>query len=241
MNGTERSQPSPSGSASHRSLSSLLARLLGFVVVLAGLLFLPAGRLDWVQGWVFVLAYTAFGIFYGAWTLQRDPSQLDERMQLGANTKAWDKVILASYTLLLIGMLVLCGLDGGRFHWAPIPLGLQALGWLLGILAGALIWWTSSVNTFMSRTVRIQEERGQQVITGGPYSQVRHPMYLGLIAFMIGIPLILGSGWGLVLAALIGVLIIVRTALEDRTLQQELPGYSEYAQRVRYRLFPWVW
>ncbi|MGA2112527.1 MAG: isoprenylcysteine carboxylmethyltransferase family protein [Anaerolineales bacterium] len=241
MNGPEPSQPMPASSRTHRSLPSLLALLFAFVLVLAGLLFIPAGRLDWLQAWLFVFAYTAFGVFYGAWTLTHDPSQLDERMQVGANTKGWDMFILTSYTLLLIGMLILCGLDGGRFHWAPVPLGLQALGWLVSLLAAVLIWWTSSVNTFMSRTVRIQEERGQHVITGGPYALVRHPMYLGLIAFMIGIPLILNSGWALVLAGLIAVLITVRTALEDRTLQQELPGYSEYAQHVRYRLFPWVW
>jgi protein-S-isoprenylcysteine O-methyltransferase Ste14 len=89
--------------------------------------------------------------------------------------------------------------------------------------------------------VRIQEERGQQVIDSGPYAWVRHPMYLGIIVLMLSIPLILGSLWALIPGGLIGALFTVRTALEDRTLQQELPGYPEYARRIRYRLLPWIW
>ena len=97
------------------------------------------------------------------------------------------------------------------------------------------------MNTFLSRTVRIQDDRGQQVIDTGPYRWVRHPMYLGIIVLMISIPLLLGSLWALIPGAMIGILFTVRTVLEDRTLQQELPGYPEYARRVRHRLLPWIW
>jgi protein-S-isoprenylcysteine O-methyltransferase Ste14 len=222
-------------------MTSLLPNLLAVILILAAILFISAGRLDWLQAWLFVMAFGGFLTFYGLWGVRNDQGQLNERSQVGKNTKGWDKVILTVYTILLIGMLVLAGLDAGRFRWAPAPLVLQGLGWLGTAFAGFMVWWTVSVNTFLSRTVRIQEDRGQRVIDTGPYSRVRHPMYLGIIVLMISIPLLLGSLWALIPGVLIGALFTVRTALEDRTLLQELPGYPEYANRVRYRLLPRIW
>ncbi len=219
----------------------LIGRLLALLTLLGGLLFLCAGRLDWLQAWLFVLAYGAFLLTYGLWVLRRDPGQLAERSRAGRNVKGWDRIIIAVYTALLIALLVVAGLDAGRFRWAPAPLLLQGLGWLGLLLAGGLIMWVASVNTFLSRLVRIQGERGHRVITVGPYRWVRHPMYAGIIILALGVPLVLGSTWGLVPGALIGVLFVLRTALEDRTLQSELPGYREYAGRVRYRLLPGIW
>jgi len=216
-------------------------RLLVVVLGLAALLFIPAWRLDWFQAWAFVLAFTAFLVFYGLWASRHDPGQLNERSQVGQNTKSWDKLILTLYTFLLLVMLVLAGLDAGRFHWAIAPLVVQMLGWVGAIFSATVIFRTASVNTFLSRTVRIQDERGQQVIDSGPYARVRHPMYLGIIVLMISIPLLLASLWALVPGGLIGVLFVFRTALEDKTLRQELPGYVEYARRVRFRLFPYIW
>jgi len=220
---------------------SLLPNLLAVILILAAILFIPAGRLDWLQAWAFVLAFGGFLTFYGLWGVRNDQGQLQERSQGGKNTKSWDKVILSVYTIFLIGMLILAGLDAGRFRWAPAPHILQGAGWLGAAFAGFLIWWTVSVNTFLSRTVRIQDDRGQRVIDTGPYRWVRHPMYLGIIILMVSIPLLLGSLWALIPGVMIGILFIVRTALEDRTLQQELPGYPEYASRVRYRIVPWIW
>jgi protein-S-isoprenylcysteine O-methyltransferase Ste14 len=234
------SNPTPASPKKITSLS-LLPNLLAVILGLAILLFIPAGRLNWLQAWVFILAFTGFLTLYGLWAVRNDPGQLKERSRAGQNTKGWDKVILTVYTVLLIGMLVLAGLDAGRFRWAPAPLILQAFGWFGAALAGLLVWRTVSVNTFLSRNVRIQEDRGQQVIDAGPYGRVRHPMYMGIIILMLSIPLLLGSLWALIPGGLIGILFVVRTALEDRTLQHELPGYSEYAARVRYRLIPRIW
>ncbi len=215
--------------------------MLALLVVLAGVLFLSAGRLDWLQGWLFILAYGVFLLVYGAWGQLNDPGQMAERSKAGPNVKSWDKIILSVYGVLLFAMLIVAELDAGRFRWALAPLFLQLIGWLGLAFAGVLIWWVASVNTFLARYVRIQDDRGQQVVTRGPYRFVRHPMYSGIIVFMLGIPLALGSLWALVPAGLICITFIIRTALEDRTQQAELPGYRQYAQRTRYRLLPKIW
>lgn len=238
------SQPIPKQAASPSgkvSIRSLLPNLLAVFLGLAVLLFTPAGRLDWIQAWAFILAFGGFLTFYGLWVVRNDPGQINERSHTGKNTKSWDKVILAVYTVLLLSMLILAGLDAGRFRWALAPLALQILGWLGGAFAGFVIFRTAAVNTYLSRTVRIQDDRGQKVIDSGPYAWVRHPMYLGVIVLMISIPLLLGSLWALIPGGLIGALFVLRTALEDRTLLKELSGYPEYTGRVRYRLLPGIW
>lgn len=126
-----KSIPERSGSSPAKfSMISLLPNLLAVILILAAILFVSAGRLDWLQAWLFVLAFAGFLTFYGLWGVHNDQGQLNERSQVGQNTKSWDKVILAAYTLLLIRMLILAGLDAGRFRWAPAPPALQGLGWL---------------------------------------------------------------------------------------------------------------
>jgi protein-S-isoprenylcysteine O-methyltransferase Ste14 len=223
------------------SLGRLLLQLFLLLALLLGLLLLAAGRPYWIQAWAFSLAFFGFLLFYGIWTLLHDPAQLEERSKMGRNVRSWDKVIMSLYSVLLFLLLILSGLDGGRFRWAPVPLLVQALGWVAVILAGGLVFWVTSVNTFLSRYSRLQDERGQQTVTRGPYRWIRHPMYLGVIVLMLGIPLVLGSYWALVPGGLIGILFVLRTALEDKFLQADLPGYKEYIKRVRYRLIPGIW
>jgi protein-S-isoprenylcysteine O-methyltransferase Ste14 len=241
MSAPDPTRSSPHSSPRRASFASLVLQLLALLAVLIGILLLSAGRLDWPQACAFTLAFGAFLLFYGIWTLHHDPGQLAERSGMKQNVKSWDKIVMLIYTVLLLVMLILAGLDGGRFHWASVSPGLQVAGWIALILAGGLVFWTTSVNTFLSRWVRIQDDRNQQTVTHGPYRLIRHPMYLGVIVLMMGIPLVLGSLWALVPAWLIGILFIIRTALEDRTLQTELPGYREYTRKVRYRLFPGIW
>ena len=138
-------------------------------------------------------------------------------------------------------MLVIAGLDGGRFGWSSMPLPLAIAGLVTLVLAYAVIAWAMAANTFFSTTVRVQEDRGQRVVSSGPYRLVRHPGYVGMILMYVGTPVMLGSWWALIPGGLNGVAFIVRTALEDRTLQEELDGYKEYAGRVPYRLLPGVW
>jgi protein-S-isoprenylcysteine O-methyltransferase Ste14 len=234
-------QTGPSPWYSRRSMGLLLFRFLVFFLFLAGLLFIPAGRLDWVEAWLFIGTFIVFLLFYTLWGLQNDPGQIAERSKASPNVKDWDKVIMTIYTILLLVMMVVASLDAGRFRWSSVPLAVQVLAWIGMALAGGLIRWVASVNTFLSSMVRIQEERGHQVIKTGPYRWVRHPMYVGLIIFMMCVPLALGSDWGLIPSGMIGILFILRTALEDRMLMNELPGYREYADHVHYRLLPGIW
>jgi protein-S-isoprenylcysteine O-methyltransferase Ste14 len=151
-------------------------------------------------------------------------------------------VILRIYVLLLFAVVVVAGLDVVRYHWtAALPFATVYVGVLLNVLTTVPVLWALMVNPFAEAAVRIQKERQHVAITKGPYGFVRHPMYTGLILGSASPPLILGSAWALVPAALTMVLFLVRTALEDRTLRAELPGYAEYAQQTRYRLVPGIW
>ena len=223
------------------------ARLAFSLVVVLGsmaaLLFVPAGRLDWIEAWALIAAYGVLLAGYAWWGLRRDPDQLRERgrARKAANVKPWDKTIMAAYTVLLLLTLVVAGLDAGRYRWSAVPLPAKLLAWLALAAASALIFWAITTNTYLSRMARIQEDRGQVVVTAGPYRYVRHPMYLGIIILFLGMPVALGSWWALLPGAAIGLLFVLRTVKEDRMLREELPGYPEYAQHIRYRLVPGIW
>ncbi len=212
--------------------------IMGFFIAA---LFLPAGRLDWWAGWAFLIAFFGATIILSLWMRRIDPALMEERSRTAENVKSWDKVIMGVYTVLLFVMLMVAGLDAGRFGLSDMPAALRALGWLGLLTAYALVWWVMASNPFLSEMVRIQDERGHVVVTTGPYNFVRHPMYVGTITAIFCIPLVLGSYWALIPAVLIDILFVVRTAMEDRTLMEELPGYRGYAARIRYRLFPGLW
>jgi protein-S-isoprenylcysteine O-methyltransferase Ste14 len=142
---------------------------------------------------------------------------------------------------LWFGWLVLMGLDAGRFHWSRVPLFVQVAGVGLIGLGSYLVGLTFKANSFAAPVVKIQKERGHQVVTTGPYAYVRHPMYAGALFFIVGAPLLLGSWWGLAGAALLVLAMAIRAVLEERALKAELKGYAEYAERVRYRLVPYLW
>jgi protein-S-isoprenylcysteine O-methyltransferase Ste14 len=218
----------------------IVRMILGLLVILA-LLFVPAGTLRWPEAWVFLLLY--FSSVAGAflWMKAKAPDLLKERMSRKKDAKSWDTGILGLYTFFLIGMIVVAGLDAVRFAWSRVPWALEALGFLGYIPAMALLFRVLTQNPFLSEKVRIQTDRGQFVCTTGPYRYVRHPMYAGIVLFVFCIPLSLGSFYALIPAAGIAFLFVLRTSLEDKTLHRELPGYREYAQRVRFRLIPGIW
>jgi protein-S-isoprenylcysteine O-methyltransferase Ste14 len=173
--------------------------------------------------------------------LPRNPELVAERGAPKENVKAWDKTISGLSGLAGLLALVVAGLDV-RFAWSPpLALAMQLAGLVLLVLGYALFSWAMVSNPFFSTQVRIQEDRGHVVASAGPYQYVRHPGYVGWIILNLGTPLLLGSPWALIPGALSGLLMAVRTALEDKTLQAELDGYRDYATRVRYRLLPGVW
>ncbi len=236
MNDIRTNQPAKLDQAGINRIVTVLA----FLIVQGVILFVCAGRLDWWEAWAFEGIYLLGIIAVGLVMLVRNPEVINERGRMPENTKSWDKVIAVFYLIFMLGTWVVAGLDA-RFAWSTMPLALKIIGgiglavWLL------LIFWVMRVNTFLSTLVRIQDERGHYTVTSGPYRYVRHPMYATMVILFWAAPLLLGSWWALAPAALNGLVFVVRTALEDRTLQAELPGYADYARRVRYRLVPGLW
>jgi len=222
-------------------LARLVLKLLAFTALWGAVLFISAGRLDWPRAWIYfgscILAVTANAVGL----IWKNPGLLSERWKKRANTKTFDKVFMALYTPTVFTLPVVAGLDAGRFGWSSMPPATLYLGVALLLLAIIPIAGAMATNPHLETTVRIQEDRGHKVITSGPYRVVRHPMYAGAILQFAGAPLALGSLWAYVPTGLVTLLFIVRTALEDRTLRNELPGYEAYAQRTRYRLLPGIW
>lgn len=215
--------------------------LVGSLVVVWALLCLLAGRLDWVMAWV-LLAVMAVCLMINLAVLRRvNPEVIDERLHIREGIKGWDKVLNAIVGVVVFSTLIVAGLNQ-RYGWSPqIPLWLQLAAVVPVVLGDLFFLWGMAVNKFFSKYVRIQEERGHYVVTAGPYQYVRHPGYVGWIVMWSGMTLMLGSLWAFLPAGLTVLLVLVRTVLEDRTLREELEGYSEYAERVRYRLLPGIW
>ncbi len=210
-------------------------------VISGVVLFASAGTLHWLRAWIYFGLHMIILVVSGILIVRANPELIACRGRIHRNAKAFDKIILRLYMVLLIGTMVVAGLDAARYGWAPLPFATVYWGVPLGILAIVPALWALMVNPFAEAAVRIQKERGHVVITKGPYRFVRHPMYVGVILTGFEAPLVLGSTWAFVPAIATLVLFVVRTALEDRTLRTELPGYAEFAQHTRYRLIPGIW
>jgi protein-S-isoprenylcysteine O-methyltransferase Ste14 len=219
----------------------ILRIILGVIFFPAALL-LPAGRVDWPEAWAFLIMFFAAGALLRVFVARHKPGLLKERLSRAPDVEKWDTIMIGIfYPGFLLATLVVSALDSGRFGWSSMPMVGRVSGWIgLGI-ALAIVWWVMSVNPFASRWARIQEDRGHEVITVGPYRYMRHPMYVAVIIFLICVPAVLGSWWGLLPGAATAILFIFRTALEDKMLLVKLPGYQDYARRVRYRLLPGIW
>jgi protein-S-isoprenylcysteine O-methyltransferase Ste14 len=225
-------------------VKALLPRIVTGVltlVIFALLWFGVAGRLTWWQGWAFLLTFTAY-VTILFWRLSKlNPELVRERNQPAEKAERWDQVVMGIYTVILVVLLGVTALDGGRYGWSAIPLGIQMVGWILLIVAGAIVWHVMMTNAYLSSWARIQDDRGQMVIQDGMYQYIRHPMYLGIITAFIGIPLMLNSWWAMIPSIVIVGLFIYRTYREDRMLMDGLAGYAEYTEKVRYRLLPKIW
>jgi protein-S-isoprenylcysteine O-methyltransferase Ste14 len=233
----------PKESTNKESKEYLKIVVKGFISLLfiIAFIFLLAGRLTYWQGWVFSIVMVLLVVIQMiAFADKTDLAR--ERFKPGPGTKWWDKVFWALYAPLFFAIFIVACLDVGRFLWSPqLPLVVYVISYIAFIFSIYLYSWAMWVNTWFSSTVRIQTDRAQEVVQTGPYRYVRHPGYVGGILMAISTSLVLGSLWGLIPAVFVIMLLIIRTYLEDTTLQKELPGYFDYVKKVRYRLVPGLW
>jgi len=214
--------------------------LLFLLIVMAALLFLPAWTLDYWQGWAFLTVFGASALAITVYLMKKDPKLLERRLQAGptAEKERSEKIIQTITSIMFIAMLVVPALDH-RSHWSAMPPYVAIAGDVLVALGFLIIFFVYKENTFASATIELAPE--QKVISTGLYALVRHPMYMGALFLFVGIPLALGSWWGLLGFALMMPALIWRIFDEEKFLAKNLRGYVEYKNKVRYRLVPFVW
>jgi protein-S-isoprenylcysteine O-methyltransferase Ste14 len=208
-----------------------------------GLLFIPAGTVGWLAGWVFIAIFFSFNLLVVRMLARNDPELLEERMSspIQKDQPLWDKVLVSVFLPLYVGWSILMALDAVRFGWSEVPVWLQVLGALGLLLSFYVVYLTFRENAYLATVAKLQKERGQSVVSTGPYQYVRHPMYSGMLIFFPATALLLGSWWGLLVSPVLMTLLVVRTILEDRMLKRGLEGYTEYTRTVKYRLIPRIW
>jgi protein-S-isoprenylcysteine O-methyltransferase Ste14 len=205
----------------------------------------PAGTWMWWQAWVLIAIWLIFAFATGLYLSRHDPALLAERLKASPvqeGQKTWDKILMTVMLVPGIALAVVPGLDVVRLQWSTVlPAWAQLAALILHLPCLLAVFWVMRENTFLSRVVKIDKEREHHLIRTGPYAVVRHPMYSAIIVLVLATPVALGSRYGLVPAAILIALLVLRTCLEDRTLHEELPGYPDYAQEIKYRLIPGVW
>jgi protein-S-isoprenylcysteine O-methyltransferase Ste14 len=224
-------------------LASLVIKTLIWIAFTAILLFVPAGTIWWPQAWLLLLELGVTGLLVGGWLYVHDPALLAQRMASPVQREqpAWDRIFMICLLLFFCAWLAVMGLDAVRFRTSRVPVWAQGVG-AAAILASQYVFWlVFRANSYAAPVVKVQKDRGHAIVTTGPYAYVRHPMYAGAILLLLGIPLLLGSWYGLALAPILVVGFAVRAVLEELTLSAQLPGYADYAARVRYRFVPLIW
>lgn len=225
-------------------MNPILRRILQLVILViiqAALLFLSAWSLAWFEGWLYVSLYFLCLVAASVIMLPGHAEVVAERSKGAVGGKTWDIWLTRLMVIPTFGLLVIAGLDQ-RFGWQPdFNFFSQLIGVGLFLLGYVVVVWAMISNKFFSSVVRIQTERGHRAVTGGPYRFIRHPGYAGMLVSALGSVLLLRSTWALLPYALYLVTVIIRTALEDKTLRAELTGYDEYARQTRYRLLPGIW
>ena len=216
-------------------------KIISSIIFIFAFNFILAGRWNYWQGWVFAIVM----IIIIAVTLILFSDKMDlaqERMHPGPGVKSWDKILFTGFTSFTLAVWAVGVLDSGRFGWSlRFPAWAYIGSYLVFMFSVFMFTGPMVVNRWFSSMVRIQKDRGQQVCQDGPYKYIRHPGYVGGILLALSMSLVFGSLWALVPGAVTVILLVLRTYLEDKTLQQELPGYLEYSKKVRYRLIPGIW
>jgi len=220
-----------------------LKALLGFVrlfIILGLCLFAPARSLNFWQAWVYLIVFTVSAALITIYLSEKDPKLLERRVEAGpgAEKEKTQKIIQFFASISFFALLIIPSFDH-RFGWSKVPLYIVILGYFLVVFGFFIIFLVLRENTFAAATIKVFAD--QKVITTGPYSIVRHPMYAGALIMLLGTPLALGSWWGLLILIPITLLIVLRLLDEEKFLSKNLPGYNEYCQKVRYRLIPLLW
>jgi protein-S-isoprenylcysteine O-methyltransferase Ste14 len=224
-------------------IASLVIKTLIWIAFMAILLFVPAGTIWWPQAWLLLLELGVTGLLIGGWLYVHDPALLAQRMASPVQREqaAWDRIFMICLLLFFCAWLAVMGLDAVRFRASHVPVWAQGVGAAAILVSQYVFWLVFRANSYAAPVVKIQKDRGHAIATTGPYAHVRHPMYAGAILLLLGIPLLLGSWQGLALAPVLVAGFAIRAVLEERTLSAQLPGYADYAARVRYRFVPLIW
>ena len=219
----------------------IVALSVGWPILMVALLFLPAGSVAWRNGWIFLGVFLAATVVCMVVLRRVNPMIFRARSRFQPGTERWDLRLLWVMLPAYLAIMPVSALDAWRFRWSVLPTWAIAAGYVVLLAGFALGAWAQAVNEFFEPGVRIQSERHQRVIDNGPYALIRHPGYVSGMLVFAGTALSLGSPWALIPAALASIILVIRTALEDRLLRARLSGYHDYSRRVRWRLVPGLW
>lgn len=214
-----------------------------WLALMGAVLFGAAGDLRWPEAWVYLWLVAVSSLVMIGWLGRHDPALLAARLAppVHRDQKPWDRLFMVLFIPAFLGWMVLIGLDARRFGGSHIPVWLEATGAAGILLCMAVTWQTFAVNSFAAPQVRLHTDRAHRAVCEGPYRFVRHPMYSGALLFLFGMPLMLGSWWGIFAALFLAAGLAARAVGEERFLQRELAGYDVYMRQVRYRLIPGIW
>ena len=222
---------------------NLIVQTIVWFGAMGAIVFGAAGTIDYAGGWLYLGVMIAASVVFGLYLARVDPGLLRERLKppMQKGQPLADKLILIPILLLLLGGMGFMAADAARWRWSAMPSRVQWAGCALLLATLAFMLWTMRANSFAAPVVKIQKERGQRVVTAGPYAIVRHPLYFGALFYVAATSLVLGSWWGLATVPLVAVGFAIRIGVEEKALREGLQGYDDYARRVRWRLVPFVW
>ena len=221
----------------------LIVQTLLWLAITGALLFAAAGTVRWPEAWAYLGLWLAGAVVSGSLLVQKNPDILKERMRspMQSQQKRWDRPLLVAIFGGWAALQIVAGLDAVRYGWSRMPLWLEIAG-ALAVVVGIYVFHIVMLeNSYASPVVKVDAERGHRVVSSGPYAWVRHPMYAGAILYFLGTALLLGSWYAFAIGIVLIVIIALRAVWEEETLRAELPGYADYASRVKYRLVPGVW
>jgi protein-S-isoprenylcysteine O-methyltransferase Ste14 len=222
---------------------NLIVQTIVWFGFMGAIIFGAAGTIDYPGGWLYLGEMIAISVVVGSYTARVDPGLLRERLKppIQKDQPLADKLIVVPLLIVLFGSMGFMAADAARWHWSSTPAPVQWAG--CGVLLAAILfmYWTMHTNSFAAPVVKIQKERGQTVVTTGPYAIVRHPLYFGALFYVAATSLVLGSWWGLATVPLVACGFAIRIPVEEKVLREGLQGYDDYARGVRWRLIPFVW